>query len=175
MLFSFASTRLTAGAFAVLLAFPALAQNVTRTQLVTASPTRVGQAVLMTAEVDALGGGAATGSVTFADNATSLGAAPLKALGAGQATLAAGYEHTCAVTNAGGVKCWERNNYGQIGDGTTTDRLLPATTTGFLGLLRARARLVTTALPAGWRLLRASYPGDATHAASSADIPHWVQ
>jgi len=40
--------------------------------------------------------------------------------------LVAGAEHTCAVIGGGMVvRCWGRNNEGQIGDGTTLNRQLP--------------------------------------------------
>ena len=36
-----------------------------------------------------------------------------------------GYGHSCALVTDGRAQCWGYNRYGQIGDGTTSDRLLP--------------------------------------------------
>jgi alpha-tubulin suppressor-like RCC1 family protein len=44
--------------------------------------------------------------------------------------MAAGYDHSCAVTSTGGVQCWGSNTYGQLGDGSTTRRLTPAAVSG---------------------------------------------
>jgi alpha-tubulin suppressor-like RCC1 family protein len=40
----------------------------------------------------------------------------------GVTAVSAGGQHSCARTNDGGAWCWGLNYYGELGDGTTTDR-----------------------------------------------------
>jgi alpha-tubulin suppressor-like RCC1 family protein len=44
--------------------------------------------------------------------------------------IALGWAHTCAVTADGGVKCWGRNDSGQLGDGTNLDSIVPLSIVG---------------------------------------------
>ena len=55
---------------------------------------------------------------------------PTSSLGTDRTAVAidSGYFHTCAILDDGSVSCWGYNNYGQLGDGTTTDRNTPTQT-----------------------------------------------
>ena len=51
-------------------------------------------------------------------------------LGTGHKSIAAGVAHSCAVTEAGAAMCWGNNFYGQLGDGSKTDRPMPVGVSG---------------------------------------------
>lgn len=61
------------------------------------------------------------------NNSTANSSVPVDVYGlaSGVASLATGYNSSCAVTVAGGVKCWGINYLGQLGNGTTTLSKVP--------------------------------------------------
>ncbi|MFT3792786.1 MAG: Ig-like domain repeat protein [Rudaea sp.] len=77
-----------------------------------------------------LGNGTTTDNQTPVDVASEAG---------GVAATATGYHHVCALTAANGVKCWGKNDFGQLGNNSTTDSSTPVDVTGLTSNVAAIA------------------------------------
>jgi alpha-tubulin suppressor-like RCC1 family protein len=67
------------------------------------------------------------GDGTTTDRSTPVS---VSGLTVGVVAVSVGSFHACALTKAGGVKCWGRNSDGRLGDETTTDRNRPVEASG---------------------------------------------
>jgi len=75
------------------------------------------------------------------DGTTTYRSTPVTVINLGGAAnaITAGYYHTCARLTSGMVRCWGNNWYGQLGDGTMTDRTTPVTVSGVSGVVTLAA------------------------------------
>jgi hypothetical protein len=91
-----------------------------------------------------LGNGTTTSSPVAVDVASLSGGIVAISAGGGRPANAMAGSFTCALTTAGGVKCWGANHQGQVGDGTQTDRLTPF---DVAGLTSGVAQISTGGMP----------------------------
>ena len=68
------------------------------------------------------------GNGTTTSSSTPVGVSHMSS---GVTAIAAGAFHTCALMGTGALECWGSNGNGELGDGTTVNRLTPVGVVGF--------------------------------------------
>lgn len=91
--------------------------------------------------------------------------------------VSAGDVHTCGVTVGGAAYCWGRNNWGELGDGTTTGRMLPQPVAGGFTFATAEGGaqqtcgVATSRAAYCWGANAAGQLGDGTTANRTTPVP----
>jgi alpha-tubulin suppressor-like RCC1 family protein len=71
-----------------------------------------------------------TGQLGNGAPADSSSPVDVSGLESGRISIAVGGGHACAVSGTGGVKCWGRNDHGQLGNGTDANQRTPVDVAG---------------------------------------------
>ncbi len=89
--------------------------------------------------------------------------------------IAAGGFHTCALTTAGGVKCWGYNGMGQLGDNSKVNRLTPVSvsslSSGVLGVAAGTYHTCAVITGGGVKCWGAGGSGELGPASSASTVP----
>jgi alpha-tubulin suppressor-like RCC1 family protein len=90
-------------------------------------------AVLNTGAVNCwgYGGEGQLGNNSTADSLVPVAVDPFAVGSASAGLIAAGVDHTCAVLDTGVVNCWGDNGFGQLGNDSTADSLVPVAVDAF--------------------------------------------
>jgi alpha-tubulin suppressor-like RCC1 family protein len=78
----------------------------------------------------------ATGQAVRASDPPPAAAQPETIAGQPVVEIVAGFHHSCARVQSGTVWCWGRNQFGQLGNGTTTDSPRPVRVQGLTGAIQ---------------------------------------
>jgi LPXTG-motif cell wall-anchored protein len=103
-------------------------------------------ALLVSGTVQCWGGNA---SGQLGDGTTNDSNTPVSVQGLTSAVeaLTGGWRNSCVLSSNGEIKCWGDNTYGQIGDGTNTNRSLPVSVLNFVGATTTTTTSTTTSSP----------------------------
>ncbi|WP_338796768.1 IPTL-CTERM sorting domain-containing protein [Acidovorax sp. DW039] len=120
------------------------------------------------------------GNGQLGDGSTTNRSAPraVQRFGRSTSPIVSGDNHSCGLTVAGGAFCWGDNRYGQLGDGTETDRALPVAVeslpSGVIQLAagtRHTCALTSAGAVLCWGSNGAGQLGDGTNTFSKTPVP----
>ena len=110
----------------------------------------------------------ASGQVGDGSTVNRLMPVPVTGLGSGVVAIAAGGDHSLALKSDGTVVAWGKNDHGELGDSSTTDRTTPVAVVGLTGVKALSAgrqhslALRSDGSVASWGLNSSGQLGDGT-------------